>query len=128
MTQASVDSLAVALVIGALFPSAESVPVDLMEFGRNTWVAAGGKEGVAAIDPDLLDARIIEVVRQMAFPNQPSVVVQLEKLRAQYAVLNFEHQVLRAAAQRVVSEMPITPSASPALIALGGHAYRPSAA
>ena len=125
MPQASVDSFAVALVIGALFPSAESVPVDLMEFGRNAVAAAGGRDGMAAIDPEMLDARVIEVVRQMAFPNPPSVVDQLRQLQAQYAVLNFEHQVLRAAAQRVVSEMP---SSSPALITLGGHAYRPSAA
>ena len=122
----TLDRLAVAAVICHVFPNQDDAPVDLEEFCVVEGIAVGGAAGVAAIGVEVMTLRVAKVLRSLAFPDT-AVADELLKMRAAYAVLNYEHQTLRAAAQRVMSEMPIGPGASPAMIALGGNAYRPTA-
>ena len=127
MTQTvPLDRLAAAVVISMVLPNAEEVPADLLAFCLEESASAGGRDGLYAIPEDVVASRVCAVLRSLAFPDTSSAD-DLRKMRAAYAVLNYEHQTLRAAEQRLMSEMPIGPGASPSLIALGGHAYRPTA-
>ena len=125
-TVPTLDRLAIAVVISMVLPNAEDVPADLLAFCLDEAASAGGRDGLYALPEDVVASRVHAVLRSLAFPDT-AVADELLKMRAAYAVLNYEHQSLRAAAQRVMSEMPIGPGASPAMIALGGNAYRPSA-
>ena len=125
-TVPTLDRLAVALMISMVLPNAEEIPADLLAFCLDESASAGGRDGLYALPEDELALRVYAVLRSLAFPDT-AVADELLKMRAAYAVLNYEHQSLRAAAQRVLSEMPIGPGASPAMIALGGNAYRPTA-
>ena len=126
MTQtAPLDRLAVALVISIVLPKPEGAPADLLAFCLDESASAGGRDGLYALPEDAVVSRIVAVLRSLAFPDT-TTADELLKMRAAYAVLNYEHQTLRAAAQRLMSEMPVGPGASPSLIALGGHAFRPT--
>ena len=118
------DRLAVALMISMVLPKAEDVPADLLAFCLDESASAGGRDGLYALPEDELALRVYAVLRSLAFPDT-STADELLKMRTAYAVLNYEHESLRAAAQRLMSEMPVGPGASPSLIALGGHAFRP---
>ena len=125
-TVPTLDRLAVAVVICSVFPNRRDAPADIMEFCLKELLAACGPKDMTLLCSNALASRVDAVLRSLAFPDT-AVADELLKMRAAYAVLNYEHQSLRAAAQRVMSEMPIGPGASPAMIALGGNAYRPTA-